>query len=111
MGKRIADFSSNIYICNWRLPAAADPGWKLFNPLFSKKKNANIGIRVRATIRETSRVEIIETLMWYPIVRMIKFDAKTKGKKTMVVVSVAAKIDRQTSLVPSITASRGDRFF
>ena len=58
------------------------------------------GISRSATTSETRRVEIMETPICLPIRPMKKFSENTKGRKTVMVVSVAASIDRQTSLVP-----------
>jgi len=48
---------------------------------------------------------MIDTPIWYPKIRIKKFEANTNGKNTIIVVSVAANIERHTSFVPSTAAS------
>jgi len=69
---------------------------------FLNLKNACviIGINNNATTNDTSNVEMIETPMFLPIKPIKKSVEKTKGKNTVMVVKVAAKIDFQTSFVP-----------
>ena len=61
----------------------------------------------RATKREIVRVEMIETPIWCPMSLIRKLSEKTKGRKTVTVVSVAARIERQTSRVPCVTDCSG----
>ena len=60
-----------------------------------------------AMAREMVRVEIIETPIFFPIIFTMKLSEKMKGKKTISVVTVAAKTDLQTSVVPCFTAVSG----
>lgn len=76
----------------------------LFVPLHFKNACVIIGIRRSATTRDTTRVEMIETPICFPINPIKKLVENTKGKNTVIVVSVAANIDLHTSFVPCVTA-------
>ncbi len=72
----------------------------LLVPRHFKKACVIIGINKRATTKDTSKVEIIDTPMCLPISPIKKFVENTKGRNTVTVVKVAAKIERHTSFVP-----------
>ena len=84
-------------------------GFMIFRLL--RKAWVIIGTKSNATTNETNKVEMIDTPMCFPNKLMKKLVEKTKGKNTVIVVSVAAKIERQTSLVPCKTALSGSVFF
>ncbi len=66
-----------------------------------------MGIRSRETIRDTARVEMIDTPICLASSLIRKSDEKTKGINTAMVVPVAATMERHTSPVPFTTASAG----
>ena len=59
-----------------------------------------MGISRRATNRDTVSVEIMETTTWIPSSFIMYSDEKRNGRKTVMVVNVAATIDLHTSEVP-----------
>ena len=71
----------------------------LFLPILSSIWAA-IGIKSSATKKDTNKVETIDIPIFWPISLIMKFPEKRKGTKTIIVVSVAAKMERQTSFVP-----------
>ncbi len=64
-------------------------------------------MKSNATISEMINVEIMDVPMWFPSSSTIGSAEKIKGRKTVTVVSVAARMDRHTSVVPWVTALSG----
>ena len=69
------------------------------------KKYVAIGMTSIATASEARRVVTIDTPIFLITSLIRKFDEKIKGRNTITVVRVDAKIDRHTSVVPCFTES------